>query len=167
MFLAEPPKPEDLITTVPEVLLEKDLGEILTALEFKRELVSIFSQMVIEPPVMITTEGGSASGKNKLALGLSESLDDFALKNGASTWKDFPDPTNWKNGVLDALYDSNTEIIVNLDGVDNPLSSIQRVAVGYGGATDWELLQIKLTPESWDRITWYKDGNVVPNPFEY
>ena len=54
VFLAEPPKPEDLITTVPEVLLEKDLGEILTALEFKRELVSIFSQMVIEPPVMIT-----------------------------------------------------------------------------------------------------------------
>ena len=48
MFLAEPPKPEDLIT------MEKDLGEILTALEFKRELVSIFSQMVIEPPVMIT-----------------------------------------------------------------------------------------------------------------
>ena len=110
---------------------------------------------------------GSASGKNKLALGLSESLDDFALKNGASTWKDFPDPTNWKNGVLDALYDSNTEIIVNLDGVDNPLSSIQRAAGGYGGATDWELLQIKLTPESWDRITWYKNGNVVPNPFEY
>ncbi len=103
----------------------------------------------------------------KLALGLSESLDDFASKNGASTWKDFPDPTNWKNGVLDALYDSNTEIIVNLDGVDNPLSSIQRAAGGYGGATDWELLQIKLTPESWDRITWYKDGNVVPNPFEY
>ena len=58
VFLAEPPKPEDLITTVPEVLLEKDLGEILTALEFKRELVSIFSQMVIEPPVMITIEGG-------------------------------------------------------------------------------------------------------------
>ena len=58
MFLAEPPKSEDLITTVPEVLLEKDLGEILTALEFKRELVSIFSQMVIEPPVMITIEGG-------------------------------------------------------------------------------------------------------------
>lgn len=112
-------------------------------------------------------KGGIASGKNKLALGVSESLDEFALKNGASTWKDFPDPTNWKNGVLDALYDSNTEIIVNLDGVDNPLSSIQRAAGGCGSATDWELLQIKLTPESWDRITWYKDGNVVPNPFEY
>ena len=117
--------------------------------------------------ISTVSKGGSASGKNKLALGLSESLDDFALKNGASTWKDFPDPTNWKKGVLDALYDSNTEIIVNLDGVDNPLSSIQRAAGGYGGATDWELLQIKLTPESWDRITWYKDGNVVPNPFEY
>lgn len=114
-----------------------------------------------------TGKGGSASGKNKLALGLSESLDDFALKNGASTWKDFPDPNNWRNGVLDALYDPNTEIIVNLDGVDNPLSSIQRAAGGSGSATDWELLQIKLTPESWDRITWYKDGNVVPNPFEY
>ena len=34
-------------------------------------------------------------------------------------------------------------------------------------ATDWELLQIKLTPESWNRITWYKDVNIVSNPFYY
>lgn len=34
------------------------------------------------------------------------------------------------------------------------------------GATDWELLQIKLTPSAWDRITWFLDGDIVPNPFE-
>jgi len=112
-------------------------------------------------------KGASGSGRNKLALGLSENLDTFASSNGASTWKDFSDITNWKNGVLDALYDSNTDIIVNLDGVDNPLLSAQRAASGYGGATDWELLQIKLTPESWDRITWYLEGKIVSNPFAH
>ncbi|SEF63928.1 RHS repeat-associated core domain-containing protein [Eubacterium ruminantium] len=56
VFPADPPKPEDIITTVPEVLLEKDLGEILTAPEFKRELVSIFPQLVIEQPVISTIE---------------------------------------------------------------------------------------------------------------
>ncbi len=86
-------------------------------------------------------------------------------KNGASTWKDFPDPNNWKNGVLDALYDPNTDSIFNLDGIDNPYSAVQRAASGYGGATDWELNQIKLTPESWDRITWYANGKIVSNPF--
>ena len=109
--------------------------------------------------------GESGSARNKLALGLSENLDSFASSNGASTWKDFPDTTNWKNGVLDALYDPNTDIIVNLDGIDNPLLASQRAASGYGGATDWELLQIKLTPESWDRITWFLDGEIVPYPF--
>ena len=29
-----------------------------------------------------------------------------------------------------------------------------------------ELLQIKLTPSEWDRITWFLDGEIVPNPFE-
>ncbi len=108
-----------------------------------------------------------STGRNKLALGLSDYLDDFASKNGATTWKDFPDPQNWQNGVLDALYNPNTDIIINLDGIDNPYLAIQRAASGYGGATDWELLQIKLTPEAWSRTTWYLNGEVVPNPFNH
>lgn len=74
--------------------------------------------------------------RKKLALGLGDYLDDFASKNSAKTWKDFPDPYDWKNGVLDALYDPYTDIIVNLDGIDSPYQSAQRAAAGYGGATD-------------------------------
>jgi len=32
--------------------------------------------------------------------------------------------------------------------------------------TDWELLQLKMAKEAWNRITWIKDGKVVPCPFE-
>ena len=39
----------------------------------------------------------------KLALGLSDYLDDFAKANGAETWKNFADPLNWKNGVNEAF----------------------------------------------------------------
>ena len=54
----------------------------------------------------------------------------------------------------------------NLTGVDNPWAAVSRAA-GYGeGATDWELLQIKQMPEIWDRITWFQNGNIVPNPFK-
>ncbi len=109
---------------------------------------------------------GGTDSDNRLALGLSDYLDDFASKNNAHTWKDFSDPTNWKEGVLDALYNPEMEIIVNLDGIDNPMLAVQRAASNTGGATDWELLQIKMTPESWNRITWYKNGEIVQNPFD-
>ena len=104
---------------------------------------------------------------NKLALGLSDYLDDFAANNNAHTWKDFADPTNWKEGVNNALFNPDMRIIVNLDGVDNPLLAAQRAAGNIGGATDWELFQIKTTPSAWYRITWYENGKIVPNPFEY
>ncbi len=111
-------------------------------------------------------EKGGADNSNKLALGLSDYLDDFASKNNAHTYKNFADPYNWKQGVNDALFNPNMKIIVNLDGVDNPLLAAQRAATNRGGATDWELLQIKLTPSAWDRITWYLNGEIVPNPFK-
>lgn len=58
------------------------------------------------------------------------------------------------------------EIVSNLDGIDNPWSAVTRAANGTGRATEWELLQIKLAPELWNRVTWYKSGEIVPNPFE-
>lgn len=106
------------------------------------------------------------SRANKFALGLREYLDGFAENNGAKTWKDLPNPNNWKQGVLDALYDPNTDILFNLDGVDSPWSAVTRAASGRGGATDWELFQIKNTPEAWERVIWYSNGEIVPNPFE-
>lgn len=101
-----------------------------------------------------------------MALGLSDYLDDFSANNNAHTWKDFPDPNNWKDGVNDALFNPDMEILVNLDGIDNPMLAVQRAASNRGGATDWELLQIKLTPSAWDRITWFLNGEVVSNPFD-
>ena len=111
----------------------------------------------------IVASGGSKN--NKLALGLSDYLDDFAKQNNAHTWKNFSDPTKWQDGVLDALYDPNTKIVFNLEGIDNPMSAVMRASRGAGGATDWELLQIKLTPSAWDRITWFQGQKIVSNPF--
>ena len=84
----------------------------------------------------------------------------------AHTFRDFPDTTNWQRGVLDAIYNPDMEIVFYLDGIDSPWAAVTRAAKGTGRATEWELLQIKLAPESWNRITWYKDGEIVPNPFE-
>ncbi len=109
--------------------------------------------------------GSNTNRNNRLALGLRDYLDDFATNNNAHTWKDFPDPNNWKDGVNDALFNPDMEILVNLDGIDNPMLAMQRAASNRGGATDWELLQIKLTPSAWDRVTWFLNGEVVSNPF--
>ena len=102
---------------------------------------------------------------DKLALGLSDYLDDFASSKKAHTWKNFENPNNWKSGVLDELNNSDIEILFNLDGIDNVWAAVTRAASGKGGATDWELLQIKQMPEIWDRVKWFLNGNPTVNPF--
>ena len=116
--------------------------------------------------VVVAASRAYSSGNKKLALGVNEYLDDFADMTNAHTWKNFQDTSNWQQGVLDAINDQEMQIVFNLDGIDNPWSAVNRAANGTGGATDWELLQIKLTPESWNRVTWYKNGEIVSNPFE-
>jgi len=101
-----------------------------------------------------------------LALGISEYLDDFAIARQAITWKELPNPENWKVAVLDALIDPNCQICFNLDGVD-VWRGIQRAASGRGGATDWELLQIKQNPQIWNTIQFWKHGQPVSNPFKH
>jgi len=103
---------------------------------------------------------------NKLALGFQDRLFEFADEHNAYTFKDFWDPdAGWKAGVQQAIYDPDMEIIVNLDGIDNPIAAAQRGIGGAGGATDWELGQIWQSKTEWGKITWYKDGEIVPNPF--
>ena len=46
------------------------------------------------PAGEVGNEGGTYSKNNRLALGLSDYLDDFASENNAHTWKDFADPVN-------------------------------------------------------------------------
>jgi hypothetical protein len=60
----------------------------------------------------------------------------------------------------------SNRVSFNLTGVDEPWRAVTRSASGRGGATDWELLQIKTNPQWWDRITFFRDGKAVPNPFQ-
>jgi hypothetical protein len=107
----------------------------------------------------------AAKGAKPFALGIGEHLDGFAAARGAETWKSLPDPTKWKSGVLDALSDSSRQVHFNLDGVD-VWKGVQRAASGRGGATDWELLQVKQNPQFWDTLQFWKGGQEVPNPFK-
>lgn len=45
------------------------------------------------------------------------------------------------------------------------MSGVQRAAAGRGGATDWELLQIRQNPQFWDSLQFWEKGAQVPNPF--
>jgi hypothetical protein len=112
---------------------------------------------------LLAAEGTVAS--KPFAMGLDAELDSFAQARGASTWKQFPDAGNWKSGVLDKLADPNTPVHFNLNGVD-VWSGVQRAASGGGGATDWELLQLRQNPQFWDSTTFWKNGQVAPNPFK-
>ena len=97
-------------------------------------------------------------------MGLEGGLDAFAEARGATTWKDLPDPMNWKSGVIGKLADPNTMVHFNLNGVD-VWGGVSRAAAGRGGATDWELMQIQQNPQWWQSLQFWKDGSLAPNPF--
>ncbi|WP_345469294.1 RHS repeat-associated core domain-containing protein [Actinoallomurus oryzae] len=117
-----------------------------------------------------------------LALGLKYSLgggrpllEPFAQQIGAHTFFDMP--RDWLHGsnqetILHLLKHPDTKLSFNMTGVDNPYEAFLRVAknrgnIGSGaGFTDWELYQISMHPETWSKITFYKDGKVIGNPFE-
>ena len=100
------------------------------------------------------------------AMGLSdEGLEAFANARGATTWKQLPNPDNWRAGVLEKLADPNTPVHFNLNGVDI-WKGVQRASSGRGTATDWELLQVQQNPQIWERFQFWKDGKPVENPFQ-
>jgi RHS repeat-associated protein len=103
----------------------------------------------------------------KIALGIGDSLDDFAKSTGSKTWKELaPDALRWKEWFMDAMSNTKNTVVFNLDGVDNIWSSVQRAASGGGGATDWELLMIRQNSQWWDRIQFMRNGQSVANPFQ-
>jgi len=104
------------------------------------------------------------TGPKAFAMGIDDHLDDFARQNGATTWKNFDDVTNWKPQVMDRLADLNQKVLFNLDGVD-VWGGVQRGASGRGGATDWELFQLRQNP-SFPNVEFRKGGQQVPNPFQ-
>ncbi len=103
--------------------------------------------------------------KKPFALGIDDHLDDFAKKYSATTWKQFDDVENWQPQVMDKILDPNQKVLFNLDGVD-VWGGVSRSASGRGGATDWELLQIRQNPQTWDTIDFIQDGTKVENPFQ-
>jgi hypothetical protein len=65
---------------------------------------------------------------------------------------------------MTTMSNTSNRILFNLKGVD-VWGGIQRAASGRGGATDWELLQIRNNPEWWSRIQFMRDGVPAANPF--
>lgn len=94
-------------------------------------------------------------------MGISDHLDDFAARHGADTWKNRPDPASWKPGVLGKLSDPNQRVLFNLDGVD-VWPGVTRAAAGRGGATDWELLQVR--GEDFPNLEFWQGGKRVGEP---
>ncbi len=115
------------------------------------------------------TEPNAAKGTaQNIALGLERHLDDFAGSVGGSSWKQWArgDPAKWKSAFMDVVSNPSNKVKFNLTGVDDPWRAATRAASGRGGATDWELLQIKSNPGWWDRLTFFENGKIVPNPFQ-
>jgi RHS repeat-associated protein len=102
----------------------------------------------------------------RLALGLSRFLDDFAESQNATTWEDFDDVVNWRPEMMEKLADPDVTKVFNLEGV-NAWEGVSRVTAGGNfGPTDWELFQIQQHPEYWPSIQWFLNGQPAPNPFQ-
>jgi RHS repeat-associated protein len=116
---------------------------------------------------LIETTATEAAAQ-KIALGLGDTLEEFARQTGGSTWKQWAadDPLNWKTAFQEVVGNPANEVNVNLTGVDSPWAAAARAARGAGGATDWELLQIQQNQGWWGRITFWNNGQVVPNPYQ-
>ncbi|MGG8496433.1 RHS repeat-associated core domain-containing protein [Tenacibaculum sp. TC6] len=106
------------------------------------------------------------SQSNRIALGVRESLDDFASKVKGLTWKKWG-AVDFESNFLKQINNPSTEIHFNLDGVDNVWSAVQQGARGpnLGGFTNWELFQIYSNSNALSRTIFYSNGSVVPSPF--
>ena len=81
-------------------------------------------------------EGGAGAGM-RIALGIEDYLDDFALRHSALTWKQLAKdhPQNWKSIFLGLTDDSVVVVLFNLDGVD-VWRGVTRAAAKGKGLTD-------------------------------
>lgn len=121
----------------------------------------------------------TASVRQTLALGVRETLDDFAILHGANTYKDWGlrgSGRTFEDVFMQEAGSPNTDIVFNLnskygkplnlkildyDYIDD-LVATRGVKIGY---TNWELYQIMNHPEWWPRIQWYYGSKPTSNPF--
>lgn len=110
--------------------------------------------------------GAAAKTEVRIALGVSEYLDDFAKLTKASTWKSWG-AQDFQAQFLQVLANPKSKIHFNLDGIDSVWSAIREGAGGLGRsrATSWELFQIYSNQKALSRTVFYKNGKVVQSPF--
>jgi hypothetical protein len=111
--------------------------------------------------------GALGVGSKPFAMGINDHLDAFAQVHESSTWKSLPESQaggdGWKSGVIRMLSDPHQRVLFNLDGVD-VWAGITRAAAGKGGATDWELLQLRYG--EFPNVEFWQGGVKVRSPFE-
>ncbi|MGW7285251.1 RHS repeat-associated core domain-containing protein [Streptomyces sp. NPDC054847] len=121
-------------------------------------------------PVLVHNCDDIALGKQEVD-GDDMALDIFAMERGATTYKEWDDSSWWYEHVNNFLKDGKTRIHVNLDGIDDPvayakLGSSLKPAPEMQGATRWEMYRLSQSSGAWNRVTWYRNGRKVANPFE-
>jgi hypothetical protein len=114
------------------------------------------------PGAARVADDATGLGSRPFAMGISDHLDDFARTHNADTWKNLHDPVNWRPGVLEQLNDPNRRVLFNLDDVE-VWPGVTRAASGRGGATDWELLQIR--NNDFPNLEFWQGGQQVESPF--
>lgn len=109
---------------------------------------------------------GAVSGGEKIALGVSETLDDFAKGVGGKTWKTWG-ADSFESQFMETINNPLNEIHFNLDGIDGVWKAISEGAKGLSSSrvTSWELYQIYSNPSVLKRTIFYRGGAVVPAPF--
>ncbi|WP_249024608.1 polymorphic toxin-type HINT domain-containing protein, partial [Couchioplanes caeruleus] len=122
-------------------------------------------------PVLVHNCGDIALGKQDVD-GDDSVLDLFGFERGAQTYKDWGDDLPWHDHLKKFVADGKTRIHVNLDGIADPKSyAASGKGVDYAdpvgrGFTRWEMYLLSQSKDAWGRITFYRKGKKVDNPFQ-
>lgn len=121
-------------------------------------------------PVLVHNCNEIALGKQTVD-GDDMALDIFGMERNAKTYKEWDGSGPWHEQLQGFIADGRTKIHVNLDGIDDPISyaasgrGVDPSDVAGRGFTRWEMFQLSQNSSAWNRITWYRGGRTVVNPF--
>jgi hypothetical protein len=122
-------------------------------------------------PVLVHNSSCTSIALGKQTVGSNDlALDEFGMETGGQTYKEWSGKGSWYNQLKGFLSDGTTQIHVNLDGINDPAAYARsganvNPAVDDVGMTRWEMYQLSTNSGAWDRVTWYRGGSVVSNPF--
>jgi RHS repeat-associated protein len=161
--LAPVDKPLQIIAgatlAAPLVLMAAGGAATLTTLD-----IAASAGTVAEADAVAT---GAGTGARVLALGQSTYLPAFAASIPALSYLDEIWSGPWQAGFNEWMSSPDVDVFVNLEGT-SMAGAAQRLASGSPFPFDWELQQISMHPEWWDRLSWFNGiGNPVGNPFPH